>query len=82
MDLAVEYRKRWFILEVKLVRRHETPDTVQAEGLEQIARYRDRIDAAAPAYLLIFDRRPQAKELPWEERLGWSQEGTVTVLKQ
>jgi hypothetical protein len=81
MDLAVEYRKRWYILEVKLVHSHETPETVQEEGLEQIARYRDRIDAAAPAYLIIFDRRPQAREKSWEERLGWTQEGPVTVLQ-
>jgi hypothetical protein len=78
MDLAVEYRKRWYILEVKLVHKHETPETVQAEGLEQIARYRDRID---PAYLVIFDRRPQAKETPWEDRIGWAREGTVTVVR-
>jgi hypothetical protein len=81
MDLAVEYRKRWYILEVKLVHKYETPETVQAEGLEQIERYRDRIDPAAPAYLVIFDRRPQAKETPWEERIGWTREGTVTVLR-
>jgi hypothetical protein len=81
MDLAIEYRKRWFILEVKLVHRYETPETVKAEGLEQIARYRDRIDAAAPAYLIIFDRRPQAREQPWENRLSWTQEGTVTVMQ-
>jgi hypothetical protein len=80
-DLAVEYRKRWYILEVKLIHKHETPETVQAEGLGQIARYRDRIDAAAPAYLVIFDRRPQAKETPWEERIGWAREGTVTVVR-
>jgi hypothetical protein len=81
MDLAVEYRKRWYILEVKLVHNHETPETVREEGLEQIARYRDRIDAGAPAYLLIFDRRSQAGNRPWEERLGWTQEGAVTVLR-
>jgi hypothetical protein len=81
MDLAVEYRKRWFILEVKLVHKYETPESVQTEGLEQIGRYRNRIDVAAPAYLLIFDRRPQAKETPWEERLGWTREGTVTVVR-
>jgi hypothetical protein len=80
-DLAVEYRRRWYILEVKLIHKHETPETVQAEGLEQIARYRDRIDPAAPAYLVIFDRRPQAKETPWEERIGWAREGTVTVVR-
>jgi hypothetical protein len=51
MDLAVEYRKRWFILEVKLVHKYETPETVQA------------------------------KEAPWEDRIGWTQEGTVTVLR-
>jgi hypothetical protein len=81
MDLAVEYRKRWYILEVKLVRDYETPETVQEEGLEQIGRYRDRIDAGAPAYLVIFDRRSQARNTPWEERLGWTREGAVTALR-
>jgi hypothetical protein len=81
MDLAVEYRKRWYILEVKLVHNYETPEAVQAEGLVQIERYRDRIDPAAPAYLLVFDRRARSKEMPWEERLGWTQEGTVTALR-
>jgi hypothetical protein len=81
MDLAVEYRKRWYILEVKLVHNYETPEAVQAEGLVQIARYRDRIDPAAPAYLLVFDRRSRTKETPWEERLGWTREGAVTVLR-
>ncbi|MDR0597177.1 MAG: PD-(D/E)XK nuclease domain-containing protein [Treponema sp.] len=81
MDLAVEYKKRWYILEVKLVHKHETPESVQEEGLAQITRYRDRIDAAASAHLIIFDRRPQAKELPWEDRLGWTREGPVTALR-
>jgi hypothetical protein len=81
MDLAIEYRKCWHILEVKLVHSYETPKSVEAEGLVQIARYRDRIDAAASAYLIVFDRRPQAKETPWEDRLGWTQEGAVTVLR-
>ncbi|MDR0669574.1 MAG: PD-(D/E)XK nuclease domain-containing protein [Treponema sp.] len=81
MDLAIEYQERWYILEVKLVHNYETPESVEEEGLEQIVRYRDRIDAAASAYLLVFDRRSQAKEKPWEERLGWTQEGAVTVLR-
>jgi hypothetical protein len=81
MDLAIEYRKRWYILEIKLIHNYETSESVEAEGLAQITRYRDRTAANASAYLLVFDRRSQAKELPWEDRLGWKQEGTVTVVR-
>jgi hypothetical protein len=81
MDLYVEYRGAGYIIEIKLIHEKQNPEQVAARGLEQIARYRDRIDTTAPAYLVIFDRRPQAKETPWEERLGWTREGTVTVVR-
>jgi hypothetical protein len=44
--------------------------------------YRNNIDASAPAYLVIFDRRPKAKELSWDERISWSEDQAsgVTVV--
>jgi hypothetical protein len=50
--------------------------------LEQIIEYRDKIDSAAPAWLVIFDRRPQTKDLPWDERISWEidAETQVTIL--
>jgi hypothetical protein len=81
MDLAVEYNNRWYIIEIKLLREYNTPEEVKTEGMEQITKYRDKIDGKAPAYLAIFDRRPKAKQKPWEERLGWEAEGGVTVVR-
>jgi hypothetical protein len=82
MDLMVEYAGKCYIIEVKIVYYYDTPAVVREEGLEQIQQYRDRIDASAPAYLVIFDRRPKAKELSWEEKISWTvdETGNVTVL--
>jgi hypothetical protein len=84
MDLAVEYKKRIFIIEIKLVHSYDTPAEIQDEGLKQIQKYRDKIDVNAPSYLVIFDRRDSAKKLPWDEKIYWREEavpgGTVTVV--
>jgi len=80
MDLAVEYKKRIFIIEIKLVHNYDTPAEVHDEGLVQIQNYRDKIDTAAPAYLVIFDRRPEEKKTPWEQRLTWAVEDGITVV--
>jgi hypothetical protein len=61
-------------------------ETVRAKGLSQLTRYRDTKaprDAKAsstPAYLLIFDRRPEARDLSWENRISWEKEGDITVV--
>jgi hypothetical protein len=81
MDLAVEYGKKWYIIEIKLIHSWDTPGEVREEGLEQIGRYRDTIDTAAPAYLVLFDRRDEVKEKPWEERIGWETEAAVQVVR-
>jgi hypothetical protein len=81
MDLYVEYKGGKYIIEVKLIHDRQSPEQVTAKGLEQIAKYRDSKAPNAPAYLVIFDRRSQARETPWEDRLGWTQEGAVTVLR-
>jgi len=80
MDLAIEYDRQWYIIEIKLVHHHDGPKTVREEGLEQIREYRDRVAPGAPAYLLIFDRRPKTKEKSWDERISWEYDGDVTIL--
>ncbi|MDR2679726.1 MAG: PD-(D/E)XK nuclease domain-containing protein [Tannerella sp.] len=81
MDLAVEYEKKWFIIEIKLIHSYDTPKTVLKEGLEQILFYRDCSHPEAPAYLVIFDRRPETKQKPWEERLHWEEVDGITIVK-
>jgi hypothetical protein len=78
VDLAVEYNKECYIIEIKLIRSYDTPVSVREEGLSQIRRYRERIGGRAPAYLVIFDRRPDKPA--WEERLTWDKDGDVTVV--
>jgi hypothetical protein len=82
MDLAVEYAGRCHIIEVKIIYYYDTPAAVREEGLEQIRKYRDTIDASAPAWLVIFDRRPTAKELSWDEKISWTvdEDSGVNVL--
>jgi hypothetical protein len=80
MDLAIEYGKQWFIIEIKIIHSYETPDEVKEEGLEQIRSYRDRYGSDTPCYLVIFDRRPETKELPWSERIQWTMEEEINVV--
>ncbi|MDR2497661.1 MAG: PD-(D/E)XK nuclease domain-containing protein [Tannerellaceae bacterium] len=80
LDLSIEYRGQRFIIEIKLVHYYETSDEVREEGLEQIRAYRDKFTPAPPAYLLIFDRRPEAKQRPWSDRLSRTQEDDLTIL--
>jgi len=84
MDLAVEYNKRMYIIEIKLVHTYNTPEEVRKEGIAQIIKYRNSIDSGAPAYLIVFDRRDSAKNLSWDEKIYWQEEavpgGTVTVV--
>jgi hypothetical protein len=89
MDLAVEYRGRWDIIEIKLLRKGQSRDKLKETGVQQILRYRDtfspplRPGCGVPAqcYLVIFDRRPEVAQTPWSERLNWSQAGDVTIVE-
>jgi hypothetical protein len=85
MDLAVEYKGAWNIIEIKLLRKKQTFENVKEEGIKQVLQYRERIDPAASAYLVIFDRRPEKPD--WADRLSWelaeisgAVSGNVTVL--
>jgi hypothetical protein len=82
MDMLVDYAGKCYIIEIKIIHYYDSPATVREEGLEQIQEYRDKIDSSAPAYLVIFDRRPKAKELSWDEKISWTVDETsnVTIL--
>jgi hypothetical protein len=80
MDLGIEYNGCRHVIEIKLVHPYQTPEAVRKTGLEQVRRYRDKIDVHAPAYLVIFDRRPATKLKSWDERISWERDGDVTIL--
>jgi hypothetical protein len=83
VDLAVLYSGEWNIIEIKLVAASSRERVLQ-QGLQQVERYRQSIDPAANAYLVIFDRTPAGRSRSWNERLSWetmaSAGGTVTVV--
>ena len=88
MDLAVEYKGEWNIIEIKLWRAKRTLEQVKAEGLKQVTRYRDTFvppvgyhKHITGVYLVIFDRRPEDEKPPWDERISREQDGDVTVVK-
>jgi hypothetical protein len=81
MDLFVEYNEKKYVIEIKLVYEKQSSETVKERGLEQIVKYRDTKAPNAPAYLVIFDRRNEAKERSWDERLSWESESGVTIIE-
>jgi len=80
MDLGIEYNGHWYIIEIKLVHYYDTPQPVREEGLEQIRSYRDKLAPDAPAWLVIFDRRPEARQKPWDERIFRELDGDVIIV--
>jgi hypothetical protein len=80
MDLFITYNGYQYIIEIKLIHYYDTPQTVREEGLEQIRGYRNKIAPDIPSYLVIFDRRPEAKQKSWDERISWESDGDVNVL--
>jgi len=79
MDLAVEYHSHLYIIEIKLIHSYDSPAEIRKEGLEQIRSYRDKTDTSAPAYLVLFDRRPEAKQKSWDERLFWDKDKDIII---
>jgi len=69
IDLMIDFGGRRNIIEIKLVHPADGRQTTLEEGLEQIARYDNRIGADS-LDLVIFDRRPDSRAKPWEERLS------------
>jgi len=64
-DLSVEYQGEMHALELKLYYDSYT----ESEGLEQLARYLDRL-GLKKGYLVIFDRRGTKS---WEEKIYWKE---------
>ena len=77
MDLLIEYGGRRNIVEIKLVHPKRGRETTLEMGLEQIARY-DSTVGADTLHLVIFDRRPETRAKPWEERLAREPRATAT----
>jgi hypothetical protein len=80
MDLAVAFRGKMYIIEIKLIYDYSQPEAVKEQGLKQIAKYRDTVDSVAPAYLVMFDRRSESKKAAWDDRLTWEGEGGITIV--
>ncbi|MBF0502944.1 MAG: AAA-like domain-containing protein [Candidatus Riflebacteria bacterium] len=90
IDLSIEFGGAWSIIEIKLVHPQDGREITIENGIKQIAAYRDRIDPRADAFLIVFDRRPEARGRSWEERLTWEtfpspalygqSDGTITVI--
>ena len=82
MDLALFFNKEWYIIEIKIISDHASPDTVRRKGIEQVRRYRDHFDRVKATILAIFDRREKSKKLPWEEKIKQETDGDVFIFLQ
>jgi len=80
MDLRIDYNQHRYIIEIKLLRSYHSPVAFRKKGLMQALKYRDRYGAQTPAYLIIFDRRPESKSKPWDEKITWEIDEGVKVL--
>jgi hypothetical protein len=80
MDLGIEYKDYFYIVEIKMIRDYDGPQAVRKEGLEQIREYREKFAPGAPAYLAIFDRRSKTERKSWEERITFEKDEDVVVL--
>jgi hypothetical protein len=81
LDLSVEYAGEVHAIEIKLVHPRRGAQRTLAQGLEQLARYADRLKAHSRT-LVIFDRRDEARSKSWEERLKMEEmAGGVLVVK-
>jgi hypothetical protein len=68
LDLILEFAGEVHVIEVKLVHPRRGAQRTLEQGLQQVARYADRLKADTRT-LVIFDRREETKAKSWEERL-------------
>jgi hypothetical protein len=80
MDIAVEYKGKWNIIEIKLWRQKQGYERLKKKGLEQIRTYAGKFPHTEGLYLVIFDRRPEALTLDWDKKLTWQQEEDVSIV--
>jgi len=68
IDIAIFWKQSCHIFEIKLVHLKKGFEATLEQGKTQIARYAD-IFPSTTRTLVIFDRRPEIKAKPWDERL-------------
>jgi hypothetical protein len=78
MDMLIEWNTWKHIIEIKLVHPHDGRSTTLQQGLQQIARYRDKVGEATQT-LALFDRTESGRQIPWEQRLKRELHGGVVV---
>lgn len=69
MDLLIRFAGGRNLIEIKLVHPRMGREATRAQGLVQVERYADQT-APHTCHLVIFDRRPDQRSIPWEERLS------------
>ncbi|WPD24818.1 MAG: hypothetical protein SD837_09680 [Candidatus Electrothrix scaldis] len=69
MDLLIRFGGRSNLVEIKLVHPRMGRKATRDQGLEQVERYADQVNPDT-CHLVIFDRRPDQRTVPWEERLS------------
>jgi len=73
MDLFVVFGGKKHLVEIKLVHPRMGREKTLQKSLEQVMAYASTV-APDTCHLVIFDRRPEWREKPWEERLGWEEQ--------
>jgi len=66
-DLVIDFGDQRFVLELKI----KYQNYKKEKALEQISAYMDTL-AQNHGYLILFEPRP-SKEIPWEDRIKWSE---------
>ena len=79
IDMLIEWKGFKHIVEIKLVHPRDGSESTLEQGLKQIARYADKVGRDATQTLVIFDRTPAGRAMPWEERLRRESHGDVVV---
>lgn len=79
MDMLIEWKGHKHIIEIKLVHPRHGRESTLKKGLKQIAQYAGKVGRDATKTLVIFDRTPAGRTMPWEERLRREQHQDVVV---
>lgn len=69
VDMMIEFGDKLHIIEIKLVHPKAGRQMTVEQGLEQLSRYSDRLNADE-CCLVVFDRRMEWRKKTWEERLS------------
>ena len=79
IDMFIEWQGFKHIIEIKVVHPRKGRETTLQAGLKQIGRYADKVGRDATQALVIFDRTPAGRIMPWGERLRREEYEDVVV---